>query len=154
MKHVISLFLLAVISLSACQSNSNPQATAQKATTATESERIKRIAVQFDGNGKGTQVARQNGTIKGDEIVDYVFSLKQGQYLNVSLASKHSGTYFNILPPSNETAIFVGSMQGGQFESTVSATGEYRVRVYQMRASARRGETADFGLEIIVGEAK
>lgn len=113
---------------------------------------VKRIAIQFPPSNHATLVARLSNTIKGYEIIDYTLHLKQGQYLNASLASKHLGTYFNILPPDSDVAVFIGSTKGDQFEGVVPATGEYRIRVYQMRASARRGEVADFGLEIITNK--
>lgn len=63
--------------------------------------------------------------------------------------------YFNLLPPgSSDEAIFIGSRDGDSFAGTLPATGAYRIRVYQMRASARRAERGAFTLAIaITGKA-
>lgn len=99
----------------------------------------------------GATSATINGTIKGYESIDYVVGAKQGQSMNVSLATKHSATYFNILAPGEtNVAFFIGSTSGGQYEGTLPASGDYRVRVYMMRSAARRNEVANYQLEIII----
>jgi hypothetical protein len=100
--------------------------------------------------GRNTAIA--TGTIKGDRTVDHVVRLRAGQPLNVSLASKNSGLYFNILEPGETVvAIHNGSVSGTQFEGTSAKDGDYRIRVYFMRAQARRGATASYRLEVIAG---
>ena len=47
----------------------------------------------------GATSATITGTIKGDQDIDYVVGAKQGQSMNVSMATKHGSTYFNILAP-------------------------------------------------------
>lgn len=61
--------------------------------------------------------------------------------MNVSLATQHGATYFNILVPGeNEVAFFNGSLSQNQYEGTVQATGDYTIRVYMMRSAARTGK--------------
>lgn len=102
----------------------------------------------------GESSARIEGRIKGYETVDYVLGASAGQTMNVSMATKHTATYFNILPPgSNDVAIFIGSSDGNQFEGVLAQSGDYKVRVYMMRSAARRDEVADYGLEMIIAGA-
>ena len=103
---------------------------------------------------KGANSATVEGTLRGDQTVDYVLGASKGQTMNVSLATKHGATYFNILAPGQkEAAFFIGSTSGNQFEGVLPATGDYRIRVYMMRSAARRNEVAPYRLEMIVSGA-
>lgn len=100
---------------------------------------------------KGATSATVEGTIKGYETVDYLLRASQGQYMNASMATDNSASYFNILAPGEtEVAFFNGSTSGNQFEGQLPATGDYRIRVYMMRSAARRNEVANYRLEMIV----
>jgi hypothetical protein len=102
----------------------------------------------------GATSATINGTIKGYESIDYVVGAKQGQYMNVSLGTKHTATYFNILEPGKaDEAFFIGSTSGNQYEGTLPSSGDYKIRVYMMRSAARRNEVANYRLEIIISGA-
>ena len=71
--------------------------------------------------------------------------------MNVSLATKHGATYFNIFAPGeNEVAMFNGSVSQNQYEGTLPASGDYKIRVYMMRSAARRNEVAHYRLEMII----
>jgi hypothetical protein len=104
--------------------------------------------VQF---AKGANSATIEGRIQGDMSVDYVLGAKQGQSMNVSMATDNGANYFNIIEPgrSNE-AMFVGSISGNQFEGVLPASGDYKVRVYLMRSAARRDDIANYRLEMII----
>lgn len=109
---------------------------------------IRTERVQF---AKGATSAHVNGTITGYQTVDYMLGASKGQHMNVSLATKHTATYFNILAPGEtEVAFFNGSMSENQFEGVLPATGDYKIRVYMMRSAARRNEVANYRLEMIV----
>jgi hypothetical protein len=100
---------------------------------------------------KGSNSVVVEASIKGYETVDYVLGARAGQYMNVSLATKHGATYFNILAPGeNEVAMFNGSVSQNQYEGTLLATGDYKIRVYMMRSAARRNEVAHYRLEMIL----
>ena len=89
--------------------------------------------------------------MKGDQDIDYVVGAKQGQSMNVSLATKHGSTYFNLLAPGEtNVAFFNGSVSENQYEGALPASGDYRIRVYMMRSAARRNEVANYRLEIII----
>ena len=101
---------------------------------------------------KGASSAIVEGRIKGYQLVDHLFSARQGQPANISLATQHTGTYFNILAPGQtEDAFFDGSTSQNQFEGVLPQDGTYRVRVYMVRAAARRNETASYRLEVAIG---
>lgn len=99
----------------------------------------------------GATSAVIEGKIKGDETIDYLIGARQGQAMNASLATKHGATYFNIMAPgSKDEAFFIGSTSGNQYEGTLPASGDYRLRVYMMRSAARRNEVANYRLEVII----
>lgn len=109
---------------------------------------IRTERVQF---AKGASSAVVEGTITGYETVDYLLGAAAGQHANISMATKNGATYFNILAPGEtEVAFFIGSVSGNQYEGTLPATGDYKVRVYMMRSAARRNEKAGYRLEMVV----
>jgi hypothetical protein len=104
--------------------------------------------VQFQ---ESSNSARVQGTIKGYDSVDYVFGARKGQSMNVSLSTNNRANDFNIIAPGKQDeAMFVGSKFGNQFEGTLPASGDYKVRVYLMDSSARRNEAAKYWLEMII----
>ena len=114
-------------------------------------DRIRTESVHFK---KGTSGAVIQSRIKGYEIVDYVLGARAGQSMNVSMATRNTSAYFNILAPGeDEVAMFIGSDKGSQFEGALPATGNYKIRVYMMRSAARRNEVANYRLEINIGGA-
>jgi hypothetical protein len=107
---------------------------------------IRTERVQFK---KGASSAIVNGRIRGYEVIDYLVTAQQGQYANISLATRHTATYFNLLAPGQtEVAFFNGSTSENLYEGNLPADGGYRIRVYMMRSAARRNEVADYRLEI------
>jgi hypothetical protein len=103
---------------------------------------------------KGTTSALIEARIQGVETVDYVVGARAGQHMNVSLATRHTATYFNIMAPGeNQVAMFNGSMRRNQYEGTLPASGDYKIRVYMMRSAARRNEVSHYRLELIVDGA-
>lgn len=99
----------------------------------------------------GTSSATVEETITGYETVDYLLNVRAGQPMNISMATQHTATYFNVLEPGEtDVAIHVGSIAGNQFEGIANKSGDYRIRVYMMRSAARRNERADYRLEAIV----
>lgn len=121
------------------------------AATVNAADGIRTERVHFK---KGSNSAVIEASIKGYETVDYILGARAGQYMNVSLATKHGATYFNILAPGeNEVAMFNGSLSQNQYEGTLNASGDYKIRVYMMRSAARRKEVARYRLEMVVDGA-
>jgi hypothetical protein len=119
--------------------------------TAIAADDIRTERVHFK---KGANSAVVEGSIKGYQTVDYVLGAQKGQTMNVSMATKHGATYFNILAPGqNEVAMFNGSTSENQFEGVLPESGDYKIRVYMMRSAARRNEVAKYRLEMIISGA-
>jgi len=94
--------------------------------------------------------AAPKGTIKGRAYTDYLVKAGAGQTLSVTMSASNSATYFNILPPNSEEAIFIGSTSGLSASRRIAMTGEYTIRVYLMPSAGRRGETSNFKLNVTV----
>jgi hypothetical protein len=99
----------------------------------------------------GASEATVKGQIRGRQTVDYVLGAKAGQQMTVELHTDHPQNYFNVLPPRGEEAIFIGSTSGSRFEGRLPDSGDYRVRVYLMRAAARRDEQGHYRLSVHIG---
>jgi hypothetical protein len=98
--------------------------------------------------------ASLQGKLKGDDTVDYVVRAAAGQTLSVTLKKTNPQNYFNVLPPgSNDVAMYVGQT-GDDFKGVLPTDGDYTVRVYLMRAAARRNEASDYTLTVgVTGKA-
>ncbi|HHP7230151.1 MAG TPA: hypothetical protein ACFCUY_04755 [Xenococcaceae cyanobacterium] len=119
-------------------------------TSALAQEDIRQERVQFE---PGTSSAVVEESLVGYEIIDYVLNAREGQYMNISMATDNSANYFNILAPGeNEVAMFNSSMAENQYEGILPESGDYKVRVYLMRSAARRNEVANYRLEMIIAE--
>jgi hypothetical protein len=104
------------------------------------------VPVQF---ARGASSATVKGTIKGDQYRDYLVNARAGQTMTVTLTNPDGRAFFNVLPPgSTVEAVFVGSTSGNSFRGAVPGNGNTTIRVYQMRATARRGEVANYTLTI------
>jgi hypothetical protein len=116
-----------------------------------EASDIRSVKVRFKA---GANSATIEESIRGRETVDYVLGAKAGQSMNVSMASDNDANYFNIIAPGEtDAAFFNGSISGNQFEGTLPADGDYKIRVYLIRSAARRNETARYRLEMIIANA-
>lgn len=89
------------------------------------------------------------GRIKGDEFVDYLLpAAAAGQTVSATLNGSHRQNYFNVLPPGSEMAMFIGSSEGNRFERIAPTDGVYVLRVYLMRAAARRKAVSGYSLQV------
>ncbi len=115
-------------------------------------EGIRKVPVHFK---KGASQATIQGHIKGRETIDYVLSARAGQTMTVNLKTSNPMAYFNVLPPGSEEALFIGQVAGAHFEGKLPKDGDYTIRVYLVRAAARRSESAKYTLTVKVtgGEA-
>ncbi len=118
-------------------------------STAREDIKVERVSFE-----RGKNSATIESSITGSAGVDYVLGARQGQYMNVSMATDNGANYFNILAPGeDQVAMFNGSINGNQYEGILPESGDYTVRVYMMRSAARRNETANYRLEMIITAA-
>jgi hypothetical protein len=101
---------------------------------------------------RGAEPVVLKGRLQGPEksTKDFIVGVKQGETLTVSMkASKANSTYFNILPPNDATALFVGEMQGtNEWRQRLDVSGNYTIRIYINRAAARKGVKSDYTLKI------
>jgi heat shock protein HslJ len=107
---------------------------------------IRTERVQFAAGSTGTKL---EGRITGYETVDYKLGAKAGQRMIVTMTTDNGANYFNLLAPGEtEVAFFNGSMNENSFAGTLPESGDYTIRVYQMRSAARRNETATYRLDV------
>jgi len=97
---------------------------------------------------KGTSSQTLKGSIKGDQDHSYLVDARAGQTMTVTLASTKGSAEMNVWAPGNDTAISLGADDPYKVTVVLPTSGRYKVQVYQMRASARRGETANYTLTI------
>ncbi len=136
MKHVIAVLALACLLIGL-------------AVSASGADQITTVPVHF---AKGASSATQKGHFSGYDSVHYTLEAKAGQTLRVSV-SGNSNANFNVYKPGDEPGAAEAIGSGGvatPWEGALPASGEYIVQVYQMRASARRGEKIDFSVQLAV----
>ena len=101
---------------------------------------IEKVRVQFDA---GTSSKTVESSITGRETVDYLLNVKEGQPMNISMATQNTSAYFNIMEPGEENeAIYNGSINGNQFEGTAAEKrGLHNPGLYdaQCRTPGRKG---------------
>lgn len=96
---------------------------------------------------KGATRSVIKGRLSGRKSIDYLVRAAAGQTLEVSLEASNRMTYFNILPPgSTGEAMYIEGGSGRRFVGQLPADGLYTIRVYLIRAAARRNENSRFTL--------
>lgn len=91
-----------------------------------------------------------DGFITEYEAMAYVVPLRQGQSLQVVLASNNAANCFDIHAPGIDKPVYVGSESGNSHRMVAAKPGDYIVRVFLLRFAARDGQSADFTLELEV----
>ncbi len=102
--------------------------------------------VTFAAGGSATTI---QGRASGSDTVDYVVRASAGQTLAVTLKGTPS-TAFNVLPPGSPDAAMFVNNGVDPFKGLLPADGDYAIRVYLVRAAARRGAAASYSLSISV----
>ena len=121
-------------------------------STATVAETgIRQERVHF---AKGATSATLKGQLKGDSDVDYLVRAGAGQTITVSLKRSNLSNYFNVLPPGSKDVAMYADQTGEDFTAVLPADGDYTIRVYLVRAAARRNESSNYTLTIrVTGKA-
>lgn len=89
------------------------------------------------------------GTVRGHAYIDHKLNVQTGQTLNVSLNSKNSSVFFNVLPPgSKDVAIYNSSEGGNNYSGVADKSGLYSIRVYLMGAAKSENQSVNFGLTV------
>jgi hypothetical protein len=118
-------------------------------TTHAAADEIRRETVRF---APGKTSATSSSRFKGYDSVEYTLAAEAGQRLTVTFKARGGAPYFNVLAPGNPEALFNGSVADNpdRFEGKLPVSGDYVVQVYQMRASARRGETVHYTITFAI----
>ncbi len=138
--------ILFTIVLSLSLSLSWPAVPASADGPSQSAREIRSERVLFQKGSTGTTI---RGKVAGYDIVDYIVRANSGQTIAVAMHTDSGATYFNVLAPGEtEVAFFNGSISDNAYEGTLDQTGDYRIRIYQMRSAARRGEVAHYRLRL------
>ena len=113
-------------------------------TTVWAADEMREKTVQF---AKGKNSATVKDKITGRESVDYRLGAAAGQTMTVTLKPSNRSTYFNVMAPGDDSAIFIGSTSGNTFSGNLPKTGNYVVRVYLMSNAGRRNETSNYSID-------
>lgn len=108
-------------------------------------DKVTSIPVNF---AKGATSALFNGKFKGYDTVQYTLSATRGQRMTVQMTGS-SNANFNVFAPGDQSGQFSALGSGGagtDWNGTLPTSGKYRVQVFQMRASARRGEVVPYSI--------
>ena len=126
---------------------------------ATAQDDMRTEQVRFAAGATGTTLS---DTITGREYVVYEIGAEAGQQMRIRLTTDNLAAYFNVYEPGRgpgDQALAVSEQTGTNvpdlnvFDGTLPSSGVYSVSVYMYRSAARRGETANFTLDIsITGE--
>lgn len=88
------------------------------------------------------------GVCKGEQTLEYVLSLGPNQTLAVEMKTNVNACYFNLIAPNGDF-IFAGEREElKKFNAKVTAAGDYKIQVYNMRSVARRGTPSSYTLLI------
>jgi hypothetical protein len=85
------------------------------------------------------------------DMRDYLVRVKAGQVLSVDLVTMSTSTYFHVLPPTGDDAIFRGETEPHpHWRGVLRRDGDDRVRVYLNRPRPREGRDATYTLTVTV----
>ena len=94
----------------------------------------------------GANAAHYRDTIHGYDAVNYYLDARAGQSMSIDFEKSRNSCYFNVLSPVEGETIHMGSAGEDAFDGILKESGKYRVVVYLMRASARRGASCKFSI--------
>jgi len=119
------------------------------AVTAQAADKVTVVPVQF---AKGAHSATVKGSFKGYDSINYTLVAKAGQTMTVNISGS-SNANFNVFAPGaipgQAEAMGTGYVNE-KWQSILPASGKYTIQVYQMRASARRGEAVPHTLSVSI----
>ncbi|KJJ94303.1 g-type lysozyme inhibitor [Pseudomonas sp. 21] len=107
------------------------------------------VPVHFAQGASSTTI---KGSFKGYDTVLYTLSAKAGQHMKVGVSGSSNANFNLFAPgakPGESTALGSGAV-GQDWNGALPASGSYSVQVYQMRASARRGETVNYSIRFAI----
>ena len=108
---------------------------------------VEKIQLHKQGDSQ-VETAGIRGTLNGDHTVEYLIEAKTGQSLDLDLRSDHAQAGYRITAPAAPRALHRGQGLHSSYSVTLPRDGTYRVLVYLLDAAARKGERAEFILNI------
>ena len=112
-----------------------------------------KVDIRFDAGASSTTI---NGTVRGDEYIDYVVNARGGQTMVVSLTvTGTNGTgsaYFNILPAGQDYGgPYTGSSDDDRrAEVTIPRDGDWAIRVYLMGNDRDADKTVGYSIDVYI----
>lgn len=101
--------------------------------------------VYFPKGKSGTTI---KGVCKGEQTIEHVLKLGSEQKLTVDMKTNINACYFNIIAPNGDF-LFTGEQEDlKKFKATVTAAGNYKIQVFNMRSVARKGTPSSYTLTI------
>lgn len=116
-----------------------------------------RVDIRFAPGATSTTI---NGTVRGDEYIDYVVNARGGQTMVVSLAvtgtNGHGSAFFNILPAGQDYGgPYIGSTDDDRrAEIIVPHDGDWAIRVYLMGNDRDTGKTVGYSIDVYIAPKK
>ncbi len=86
--------------------------------------------------------------VDGFNEVSYVVALREGQSLQVSLASNNISNCFDIYAPGATKPFYSSGDSGNTHQLLATTAGDYVVRVFLLRLAARDNQSAQYTLEL------
>ncbi|WP_238371146.1 SH3 domain-containing protein [Heliomarina baculiformis] len=111
------------------------------------------VPIEFPPGASGTTI---NGSIIGNEYIDYVLTARAGQTLVADLSvigTNGNGTaMFNIVPAGQDyPAIYAGDNDDdNRAEVVLSESGEWAIRVYLMGNDRDTGKTVGYSIDVLI----
>ncbi|MDR3095721.1 MAG: g-type lysozyme inhibitor [Paraburkholderia sp.] len=102
-------------------------------------DKVTTVPVHF---ARGADSAQLHGTFSGYDSINYEIAAQSGQQMTVKIEGSRNAN-FNVFAPGDQpgqSAASGSGYPGKAWSGVLPRTGTYTVQVYQMRASARRGE--------------
>ncbi|MEQ7918473.1 g-type lysozyme inhibitor [Xanthomonas sp. WHRI 1810A] len=112
-------------------------------------DKVTTVPVSFSKGANSTQV---NGMFKGHDSVQYTLSAKSGQHMTVRITGSRNANFNVFAPgdtPGQSGALGSGGV-GSDWAGALPTSGKYTVQVFQMRASARRGEAVPYTISFSI----
>src|ERR1041384_7620848 len=102
--------------------------------------------------GAGKASATRKGRIRGYDARDYVLNAAAGQTMSVKLASSSPFAYFSVFDKAkmDELETDPRPSEVTEWSGVLPRSGDYVVRVYLVRAEARRHGVAAFTLTVSI----
>jgi len=101
--------------------------------------------VVFPRGKSGTTI---KGVCKGEQTIEYILSLGPNQALAVDMKTNVNACYFNLIAPNGDFLLAGEREDLKKFKATVTAPGDYKIQVYNMRSVARKGTPSSYTLTI------